>query len=135
MKTDQGAALRSATKGPSVPLLINYVFCALAGTLWYPHSFFYTMGQTQMGLQNFSGWTLHMASITIFATLWGVALHEWKGSSKRTHVLFAVGLAVLVGSTVIVGYGNYLKIKPKHAVAAVEKVRAAGRHAQFVRVG
>ena len=134
MNTDQGAALRSAAKGPSVPLLINYVFCALAGTLWYLQFFFYTMGQTQMGPYKFSGWTLHMASIIIFATLWGVALHEWKGSCKRTHIIIAVGLAVLVGSTVIVGYGNYLKIQPKHTVPAVEKVRVAGRHAQFARI-
>jgi L-rhamnose-H+ transport protein len=49
-----------------------------------------------------------MASIIIFSTLWGIALHEWKGTSKRTHVLIGIGLAVLIGSTAIVGYGNYL---------------------------
>ena len=135
MPANQEAASASAAKGPSVPLLINYAFCALAGTLWYLQFFFYTMGQTQMGPYKFSGWTLHMASIIIFATLWGVALHEWKGSSKRTHVIIAVGLVVLVGSTVIVGYGNFLKIKPKPAVPAVKKLQAAGRHAQLLRIG
>ena len=49
-----------------------------------------------------------MASIMIFSTLWGIALREWKGSSRRTIALVVLGLAVLVGSTVIVGYGNYL---------------------------
>ena len=95
-----------------VPLLRNFFFSALAGTTWYFQFFFYTMGETQMGDFSFASWTLHMASIIIFSTLWGVALHEWKGSSKRTHVLITVGLAVLVLSTMIVGYGNYLKATP-----------------------
>lgn len=49
-----------------------------------------------------------MTRIIIFSTLWGIVLHEWKGTSKRTHVLIAIGLAMLIGSTVIIGYGNYL---------------------------
>jgi L-rhamnose-H+ transport protein len=70
--------------------------------------FFYTMGETQMGQYKFSSWTLHMASIIIFSSLWGIALKEWKGTSIRTKSLLTFGLAVLIGSTVIVGYGNYL---------------------------
>ena len=35
------------------------------------------MGETQMGRFKFSSWTLHMASIMIFSTLWGIALREW----------------------------------------------------------
>jgi len=80
----------------------------LAGTTWYFQFFFYTMGETQMGVYKFSSWTLHMASIIIFSTLWGIGLHEWRGASARTLRLLALALAVLVGSTIIVGYGNYL---------------------------
>jgi len=101
-----------------VPMLSNYVFCAIAGTLWYMQFFFYSMGETKMGEYKFSSWTLHMASIIIFSTLWGVALHEWKGASKKTHVLVTIGLAVLVLSTFIVGYGNYLNTLPEYAKAA-----------------
>lgn len=90
------------------PLLRNYLFSAIAGVTWYLQFFFYSMGQTKMGKFEFSSWTLHMASIIIFSTLWGIVLHEWKGTSNRTHALIAIGLAVLIGSTVIVGYGNYL---------------------------
>jgi L-rhamnose-H+ transport protein len=90
------------------PMLANYLFCALAGTTWYLQFFFYTMGETQMGRYKFSSWTLHMASIMIFSTLWGIALKEWSGVSWRTKSLVALTLAVLIGSTVIVGYGNYL---------------------------
>ena len=52
-------------------------------------------------------------SIIIFSTLWGVALHEWRGTSGRTHRLIGLGLAVLVGSTLVVGYGNYLTAAAK----------------------
>src|SRR5450432_443748 len=90
------------------PMLANYCFCALAGATWYMQFFFYTMGETQMGAFKFSSWTLHMASIIIFSTLWGIALHEWKGVGARTRFLVAASLFVLVASTVIVGYGNYL---------------------------
>jgi L-rhamnose-H+ transport protein len=90
-------------------LIRNYLFAALAGVIWYFQFFFYSMGQTKMGKYDFSSWTLHMASIIIFATLWGLALHEWKGTSRKTKTLVAAGLFLLVGSTIVVGYGNYLK--------------------------
>ena len=89
-------------------MLSNYLLCALAGTTWYFQFFFYTMGETQMGKYGFSSWTLHMASIIIFSTLWGIALKEWNGTGRRTKWLVFLSLLVLVGSTVIVGYGNYL---------------------------
>jgi L-rhamnose-H+ transport protein len=89
------------------PMLSNYLFSALAGTTWYLQFFFYTMGETQMGSYKFSSWTLHMASIIIFSTLWGIALKEWKGAGCRTKLLVAFSLLVLVTSTIVVGYGNY----------------------------
>jgi L-rhamnose-H+ transport protein len=95
------------TRG-GTPLLANYLLCALAGLTWYLQFFFYSMGTTRMGPYDFSSWTLHMASIIIFSTVWGIALHEWKGTSAGTRRLVAAGLALLVASTVIVGYGNYL---------------------------
>jgi L-rhamnose-H+ transport protein len=93
---------------PKAPMLSNYFYSALAGTTWYFQFFFYTMGETQMGRYKFSSWTLHMASIIIFSTLWGIALKEWKGAGARTRWLVGFSLAVLVISTIVVGYGNYL---------------------------
>jgi len=95
-------------KGAQVPMLANYLFSALAGTTWYFQFFFYTMGETQMGRFKFSSWTLHMASIIIFSSLWGIGLHEWRGASARTKTWLFVSLLVLVSSTMIVGFGNYL---------------------------
>lgn len=104
-----------------VPLLANYLFCALAGTLWYLQFFFYGMGTTKMGKYDFSSWTLHMASIIIFGTLLGVYLAEWKGVTERTHRLMLLGLIVLVSSTVVIGYGNYLAKENSIATAVHAK--------------
>ena len=99
---------RSAADRKPVPLLQNYLFCALAGVTWYMQFFFYTMGETKMGSYNFSSWSLHMASIVIFSTLWGIGLKEWQGANQTAITLLATGLIVLLGSTLIIGYGNYL---------------------------
>jgi L-rhamnose-H+ transport protein len=105
-------AVASADGGPArtekAPMLNNYFFSALAGVTWYLQFFFYTMGETKMGDYKFSSWTLHMASIIIFSSLWGIGLREWRGSSGFTKTLLGLGLFMLVFSTVIVGYGNYL---------------------------
>ena len=92
-----------------IPVLPNYLFSALAGTTWYFQFFFYTMGATQMGKYDFASWTLHMSSIIIFATMWGWIFHEWKGSSKKAHLLIGGGIATLVLATIIIGYGAWLK--------------------------
>ena len=92
-----------------VPLRQNYLFSALAGTTWYLQFFFYTMGETKMGKFGFASWTLHMASIIIFSTIWGWILHEWKGASRKAHGLIATGIATLIASTIIIGWGTWLK--------------------------
>ena len=97
-----------------VPMLANYLLCALAGTTWYFQFFFYTMGETQMGRYGFSSWTLHMASIIIFSTLWGLGFKEWKGAGAPAMRFLTLALILLVGSTAIVGYGNYLGTTGTH---------------------
>jgi L-rhamnose-H+ transport protein len=104
--TATATATRTATATDlQIPVLNNYVLSALAGTCWYLQFFFYTMGSTQMGKYDFASWTLHMASIIIFSTMWGWIFHEWKGASKKAHRLIAAGIATLVLSTVIIGMG------------------------------
>jgi L-rhamnose-H+ transport protein len=90
------------------PLLRNYLLAALGGTLWYFQFFFYTMGESQMGRYGFSSWTLHMASIILFSTLWGFALKEWAGIRTSTRSLVWIGIGTLLLSTVVIGIGNYL---------------------------
>lgn len=102
------AAAESGFEGKPAILGFNYLLCASVGIMWYLQFFFYSIGQSKMGKYDFSSWTLHMASIMIFSTLWGIALKEWKGTGLRTKCLVGLSLFVLVASTVIVGYGNYL---------------------------
>ncbi len=112
---------RNAFGLSKAPMLSNYFYSALAGTTWYFQFFFYTMGETQMGRYKFSSWTLHMASIMIFSTLWGIALKEWNGAGHHTKWLVALSLFVLVASTVVVGYGNYLGVSSAVATSATTR--------------
>jgi L-rhamnose-H+ transport protein len=90
----------------TTPLLANYMWAGLGGSLWYFQFFFYTMGESQMGRYGFSSWTLHMASIILFSTLWGFALKEWSPASRRTRAKVWLGIGYLIGSTVVIGIGN-----------------------------
>jgi L-rhamnose-H+ transport protein len=107
--TVPSAALNPAKPASESPrLALNYLLCAIAGTAWYFQFFFYTMGESQMGAYAFSSWTLHMASIIIFGTLWGFAFNEWVQSRRRTRRMVWMGVAALVMATVVIGAGNYL---------------------------
>ncbi len=109
---EHGGGTESLSHGDhdlKIPRSGNYFFSALAGTIWYFQFFFYTMGETQMGQYGFASWTLHMASIIIFSTLWGAYFQEWKGASPKAKSLITAGIAILILSTIIIGYGTYLK--------------------------
>lgn len=88
------------------PLLRNYIFGILAGGIWYCQYMFYGMGTTQMGKHDFASWSIHMAFIIIFSTLWGFVTKEWSGVKRKTLNIVVVGLVVLIISTIIIGYGN-----------------------------
>ena len=102
-------------RGSARLLAANYTFAGLAGIIWYGQFFFYGMGQTMMGPYEFSSWTIHMAFIIVFSNLWGLRFKEWKGVTPRTLALVYAGIAVLILSTMVVGYGNYLKDRAKQA--------------------
>jgi L-rhamnose-H+ transport protein len=102
---------------PRPSLIVNYLFSALAGTTWYFQFFFYGMGTTKMGKYDFSSWTIHMAFIITFSSLWGIYFREWKGTGRPTRRLVVSGIVVLILSTVVVGAGNYLATRPVAAPA------------------
>ena len=92
----------------NTPLIKNYLFCALAGTLWFLQFFFYGMGESKMG-NGASSWILHMSFIILVANMWGIYLKEWKGVSKKTITTIILGIATIIASVMIVGYGNSIK--------------------------
>jgi L-rhamnose-H+ transport protein len=102
----------------NVRAALNLLFSAVAGILWYSQMAFLTIGDSQSGDFKFTGWTVFMSSQIVFSTFWAIGLREWKGASQRTRTLLTTGLAILVVSMMIIGYGNYLKPKkPKATVS------------------
>lgn len=89
------------------PLFNNYLFSALAGTMWFAQFFFYGMGESKLG-NGASSWILHMSTIIITANMWGVYRKEWKGVTYRTIRTFVIGIVVIMLSVFIVGIGNTL---------------------------
>jgi L-rhamnose-H+ transport protein len=56
-------------------------------------------------------WLIYMASMLLIGNLEGLLRGEWKGSERRTYVLLAVGLTLLVSaSIVVVRLGSYLAL-------------------------
>ena len=91
----------------STPLLKNYLLSALAGTMWFLQFFFYGMGESKLG-NGASSWILHMAFIILIANVWGLVLREWKGVGKKTNTTIIAGIAIIILSVLLVGYGNSL---------------------------
>lgn len=91
-----------------VSLTRNYLLCALGGTMWFLQFFFYGMGESKMG-NGASSWILHMSFIILIANMWGLVLKEWKNVSRKTTATIIIGIATIIFSILIVGYGNSLK--------------------------
>jgi L-rhamnose-H+ transport protein len=92
----------------TIPLLKNYILCAVGGTMWFLQFFFYGMGESKLG-NGASSWILHMSFIILVANAWGVFTGEWKGVSKKAKNTIIIGIAVIIVSILLVGYGNSLK--------------------------
>ncbi|MBN2805406.1 MAG: L-rhamnose/proton symporter RhaT [Prolixibacteraceae bacterium] len=102
-------SLKNKTYGDFVnkktPLLNNYTFAAMAGTIWFLQFFFYGMGESKLG-NGASSWILHMSTIILTANMWGIYRKEWKGTSKSTKITFVLGILVIIASVFLVGIGN-----------------------------
>jgi L-rhamnose-H+ transport protein len=92
------------------PIVANYILAAMAGIIAFMEFLFYAMGITKMGKKDFVSFSIHLAFVIVFSTMWGLITHEWKGSSSRTMKLIFFGVFLLIISAIIMGYGNYLAI-------------------------
>ncbi len=100
--------LGSLVKTENGNLAVDYLLCALAGTLWFMQWLFYGMGETKLGEYKFAGWSVLMVCIIIFSNLWGLAFREWAGTSHTTKRWLFAGLIVLAISALMTSYGSYL---------------------------
>jgi L-rhamnose-H+ transport protein len=97
----------------------NFLLVWIAGITWFCQFFFYGMGQTRLGEDyHFASWSIHMAFIVLFLNLWGLAFHEWHGTSHRTKSLVWLGILILIASTVVIGWGNKLSVAEQASPAA-----------------
>jgi L-rhamnose-H+ transport protein len=93
-------------RGPRGLLLSYYFFAAMAGVLAYSEFFWYGMGTTQMGKYDFSSWSIHLAFVIVFSTIWGIYFQEWKGVGVKPWLYVCSGILVLILSTIVIGAGN-----------------------------
>lgn len=104
-----GLALKNKSFGDfnskSTPQLRNWIFSAIAGTMWFLQFFFYGMGESKLG-NGASSWILHMSFIILISNFWGIVLKEWKGTSRKTRWTITAGIAVILASIIFVGIGN-----------------------------
>jgi L-rhamnose-H+ transport protein len=66
------------------------------------------MGESKMG-NGASSWILHMSFIILVANMWGILSKEWKGVRRQTTLTIIIGIATIIASVIVVGYGNSLK--------------------------
>jgi L-rhamnose-H+ transport protein len=67
-------------------------------------------GRSSWDHNDFSSWSIHMAFIIVFSNLWGIVFKEWRDTRLWTQILVLIAIVVLIISTGIIGYGNYLDL-------------------------
>lgn len=95
--------LKVFTKTKEIAVSKNYLYCGLAGFLWFVNFIFYGMGKSRMGEFSFTAWGILMSLTIVFATLWGVYRGEWKATDLKTKGWMYAGLAVLIAASFIIG--------------------------------
>ncbi len=103
--------LKEFTSGSGISLGVrtrNFLWSALAGSLWTMQFFFYGLGHVRMGKFQFISWVLHMSMLIFFSYIIGVVMKEWKNVSKRTYFILVIGLAILILSFIIMTWGSVI---------------------------
>jgi len=96
-------------KGLPVSLVLkNWIWSALAGTLWCFQFFFYGLGHVKMGNFQFVSWVLHMSMLIFFSYIVGLIMKEWRTVKTKTDVVLIIGLLTLILSFCIISYGSFI---------------------------
>ena len=84
------------------------------GLLWFGGNILYGIGGTLIPGSTGAviGWPIFMVGMVLCANVTGVAWGEWKGTSKTTTNLLALGLVLLLIATIVIAMG---KAPAKHA--------------------
>lgn len=99
----RNGSIKNYVKSNNNSLLLNYIFCGMAGFLWYINYLFYGMGKNMMGPYTFTAWGILMTLTIVCATLWGLYRGEWKGASAKIYLLMFGGLTILIIASFMIG--------------------------------
>jgi L-rhamnose-H+ transport protein len=94
---------------PGKVLLNNFLFCALAGILWYSQFFGFAIGKSffaEGSLILAFSWSILMSLNVTFSNVWGIILKEWKGVSRKTMIILVIGLVILIFSALGINLFN-----------------------------
>lgn len=84
-------------------LINNFMYCALAGILWYSQFFGLGMGQSYFepgSVMLAFSWSILMSLNVTFSNLWGIILKEWSGAGMKVMAVLMLGMAVLIFSLI-----------------------------------
>jgi L-rhamnose-H+ transport protein len=84
----------------------NYLFCGLAGFLWFVNLIFFGMGKSFMGKFSFTAWGILMSLTIVCATIWGICRGEWKVAGRGPKLWMYAGLLVLIFASFMIGLSS-----------------------------
>ena len=105
IKSFQNHTIGDWVKTKDTPVLRNWIFLIIGGSLWYFQMMFLEMGKSRMGDLEYTAWAILMSLTIVFSTAWGFFNGEWKGSSRKTLTFVFAGIAILILSAIIIGIG------------------------------
>jgi len=99
----QNRTIHLFVQTPNTPVGRNYLFCGLAGFLWFINLIFFGMGKNYMGEFSFTAFGILMSLTIVAATLWGLYRGEWRSTNTQTKLSMYIGLLLLVTASFIIG--------------------------------
>ncbi|WP_291590202.1 L-rhamnose/proton symporter RhaT [Bacteroides sp.] len=85
---------------------LNYLYCGLAGLLWFGNLIFFGMGKSCMGEFSFTAWGILMSLTIACATIWGLCRGEWKSAGQMPRFYMYTGLIILIIASFIIGISS-----------------------------
>lgn len=98
--------VKQYVKAESGALVANYLFCTLAGFLWFVNLIFFGMGKSFMGEFSFTAWGILMSLTIVCATIWGICRSEWRKSGITAQTWMYVGLLILIIASFLIGLSS-----------------------------
>jgi L-rhamnose-H+ transport protein len=86
---------------------LYWLWATFMGIAWTLSITLYGRGATAMGrLGDSTGWALFYCGIILFSAVWAILMGEWKTAGKDARKLQWIGLGMILGAIVALGYAN-----------------------------